>query len=58
MKQLIQLFIVKKTDFGISSEFTNENNEIYNPAIIEGTLTYMLPEQSGRMNSSVDMIPY
>lgn len=46
--------IVKLTDFGISRELTRENQDIYNEDVIEGTLTYMSPEQTGRMNRSVD----
>ncbi len=46
--------IVKLSDFGISQVLTHENDEIYNPDVIEGTLVYMSPEQTGRMNRSVD----
>ncbi len=46
--------IVKITDFGISAFLTHENEEIYNPDIIQGTLLYMSPEQTGRINRSVD----
>lgn len=45
---------VRITDFGISSAVTHENEELYNPGVIEGTLFYMSPEQTGRMNRSVD----
>lgn len=45
---------VKITDFGISAILTHENNEVYNPDFIVDTLTYMSPEQTGRMNRSVD----
>jgi len=45
---------VKVTDFGISQIITRENEELYNPEVIEGTLKYMSPEQTGRMNSSID----
>ncbi len=45
---------VRITDFGISSIITHENEELYNPGVIEGTLFYMSPEQTGRMNRSVD----
>ncbi|MEW6187432.1 MAG: diguanylate cyclase [Thermodesulfobacteriota bacterium] len=41
---------VKITDFGIATEI----REIYNPGVIEGTLNYISPEQSGRINSPVD----
>lgn len=46
--------IVKITDFGISALLTHANDEIYNPAVIQGTLAYMSPEQTGRMNRSMD----
>ncbi|MCP4135969.1 MAG: AAA family ATPase [bacterium] len=45
---------VKLADFGISSVLTHENEEIYNPRVIEGTLAYMSPEQTGRMNCDLD----
>lgn len=45
---------VKITDFGISSEITHKNDEIYNREIIQGTLYYMSPEQTGRMNRNID----
>ncbi|MBU1169964.1 MAG: AAA family ATPase [Proteobacteria bacterium] len=45
---------VKITNFGISEALTNANDEIYDPAVIEGVLSYMSPEQTGRMNRAVD----
>lgn len=45
---------VKIIDFGISSIFTKETPVLKNPQILEGTLTYMSPEQTGRMNRSLD----
>ncbi len=45
---------VKVIDFGISSELTREKLEVQNPNILEGTLAYMSPEQTGRMNRSLD----
>ena len=45
---------VKLTDFGISSILTHENEDIYDPDLIFGTLPYISPEQTGRMNRSVD----
>ena len=45
---------VKITDFGIAKVITHEDEEIYNPRVIENTLVYISPEQSGRMNRSVD----
>ena len=46
--------IVKLTDFGIASEITRQHDEIYNPWVIQGTLAYISPEQTGRMNCPVD----
>jgi PAS domain S-box-containing protein len=45
---------VKIIDFGISTILTQENPTIKNPRVIEGTLAYISPEQTGRMNRSVD----
>ncbi|MBW4495515.1 MAG: AAA family ATPase [Oscillatoria princeps RMCB-10] len=45
---------VKITDFSIASRLSVENPRISNPSLIEGTLAYMSPEQTGRMNRSVD----
>lgn len=45
---------VKITDFGISTTLTHENDEVYNADFIVGTLAYMSPEQTGRMNQTVD----
>jgi serine/threonine protein kinase len=42
------------TDFGLSGIFQDETVEIYNPKTIEGSLPYISPEQSGRMNLSID----
>lgn len=45
---------LKLIDFGISSILSHENPTIKNPNILEGTLAYISPEQTGRMNCSVD----
>ncbi|UBF30002.1 AAA family ATPase (plasmid) [Kovacikia minuta CCNUW1] len=45
---------VKLTDFGIASRLSQESQIPQNPNLIEGTLTYMSPEQTGRMNRSID----
>lgn len=49
-----QLDVVKIIDFGISTRLVEETNTIQNPAKMEGTLAFMAPEQTGRMNRSVD----
>lgn len=45
---------VKVTDFGISSRLSSERVQTINPNVLEGTLPYISPEQTGRMNRSVD----
>ncbi len=45
---------VKLTDFSIASKLSNENLQLTNPNQLEGTLTYMSPEQTGRMNRALD----
>ena len=47
-------FQVKIIDFGISTVLSRENPTFKNPAVLEGTLAYMSPEQTGRMNRSLD----
>ncbi|MGL5064001.1 MAG: protein kinase domain-containing protein, partial [Microcoleus sp.] len=45
---------VKIIDFGISTQLTRENPTLKNPNVLEGTLAYMSPEQTGRMNRTLD----
>lgn len=45
---------VKITDFSIASSLSRENPQLHNQGILEGTLGYMSPEQTGRMNRSID----
>lgn len=45
---------LKITDFGIIAELTGVYEEVYNPPVIQGTLPYLSPEQTGRMNCGVD----
>ncbi|PCJ17645.1 MAG: hypothetical protein COB04_08500 [Gammaproteobacteria bacterium] len=45
---------IKIIDFGISSQLPKENTPLSSPASIEGTLSYVAPEQSGRMNRTLD----
>ena len=45
---------LKIIDFGISSRLTWENPTLKNPNVLEGTLGYISPEQTGRMNRSLD----
>jgi diguanylate cyclase (GGDEF)-like protein len=46
--------IVKIIDFGISTELTREASQCINLNILEGTLDYISPEQTGRMNRPID----
>src|ERR687885_921400 len=46
--------IIKIIDFGISTVLTRENPTLKNPNVLEGTLAYMSPEQTGRMNRTLD----
>lgn len=45
---------IKIIDFGISTQLSRENPTLKNPNILEGTLGYISPEQTGRMNRSID----
>ncbi|MEG4803655.1 AAA family ATPase [Microcoleus sp. ARI1-B5] len=45
---------LKIIDFGISTQLTRETPTLKNPNILEGTLAYISPEQTGRMNRSLD----
>ncbi|MDM8515429.1 AAA family ATPase [Desulfobacterales bacterium HSG16] len=45
---------VKIIDFGISTALARENPIIKSPDLMEGTLEYISPEQTGRMNRSLD----
>ncbi len=41
-------------DFSIASLLPKETQEIQNPNVLEGTLAYIAPEQTGRMNRGID----
>ncbi|WP_442921681.1 AAA family ATPase [Microcoleus sp. Aus8_D2] len=45
---------LKIIDFGLSTLLSQENTSIKSPNVLEGTLAYMSPEQTGRMNRSLD----
>ncbi|RKZ90551.1 MAG: serine/threonine-protein kinase PknK, partial [Candidatus Parabeggiatoa sp. nov. 1] len=45
---------LKIIDFGISTQFSREMPTLKNPNVLEGTLAYMSPEQTGRMNRAMD----
>ncbi len=46
--------ILKIIDFGISTDMAHEDTTLVNPSILDGTLPYMSPEQTGRMNCHID----
>jgi len=46
--------IIKIIDFGISTQLSRQHLTIKNPNVLEGTLAYMSPEQTGRMNRALD----
>ncbi|MBD2505719.1 AAA family ATPase [Nostoc muscorum FACHB-395] len=46
--------VLKLIDFSISSLLPRETTEIQNPNVLEGTLAYLSPEQTGRMNRGID----
>ncbi|MEG4212345.1 AAA family ATPase [Microcoleus sp. S13_B4] len=45
---------LKIIDFGISTQLTRETPTLKNPNILEATLAYISPEQTGRMNRTLD----
>ena len=45
---------VKITDFGIASQIPRELAETTGPRVLEGTLEYLSPEQTGRVNRVID----
>ncbi len=45
---------VKLIDFSIASLLPRETQAIVNPNVLEGTLAYISPEQTGRMNRGID----
>ncbi|MER8491966.1 AAA family ATPase [Mesorhizobium australicum] len=45
---------VRLTGFGLASRLPRERQALGPPEVIAGTLAYMAPEQTGRMNRSID----
>jgi predicted ATPase/signal transduction histidine kinase len=45
---------VKLIDFSIASLLPRETQTLLNPNVLEGTLAYISPEQTGRMNRGID----
>ncbi|MBC1236823.1 PAS domain S-box protein [Nostoc sp. 2RC] len=46
--------VVKIIDFGIATQFNRTNPTFKSPHVLEGTLAYLSPEQTGRMNRWLD----
>jgi len=45
---------IKLIDFSIASLLPRETQDIQSPNVLEGTLAYLAPEQTGRMNRGID----
>lgn len=45
---------VRIIDFGIATELPREITSVKNPNILQGTIAYISPEQTGRMNRALD----
>ena len=45
---------IQLIDFSISSLLPREQQQLVNPNVLEGTLAYISPEQTGRMNRGID----
>ncbi len=45
---------LKIIDFGIATRLSRENPATKHPNLLEGTLLYISPEQTGRMNRTID----
>ncbi|HEY9614031.1 serine/threonine protein kinase, partial [Allocoleopsis sp.] len=45
---------IRITNLGTASLLSKENPSISNPKCLEGTLAYLSPEQTGRMNRAID----
>ncbi|BAY50248.1 serine/threonine protein kinase and signal transduction histidine kinase with GAF and PAS/PAC sensor (plasmid) [Scytonema sp. HK-05] len=46
--------VVKIIDFGIATQFNRTNPTFKSPHVLEGTVAYVSPEQTGRMNRLLD----
>ena len=46
--------VCKLIDFGIATRLRTEESKFQAPTALEGTLAYIAPEQTGRMNRSLD----
>jgi len=50
----IETETVKINDFSVASRLSKENPQINSANLVEGTVAYMSPEQTGRMNRTLD----
>ncbi|MCP4135236.1 MAG: serine/threonine-protein kinase PknK [bacterium] len=50
----IEKDILRIIDFGIATELPREITSVKNPNVLVGTIAYISPEQTGRMNRSLD----
>ncbi len=50
----LEIHRVELIDFGISSRLPREDQKISYPNLLEGTLAYISPKQTGRMNRALD----
>jgi histidine kinase len=46
--------VAKLSDFTLATRISTETTPLLNPSQLEGTLAYLSPEQTGRMNRSID----
>ena len=46
--------ILKVIDFGLSTQLSHHNSQIQNLDFLKGTIDFISPEQTGRMNRTVD----
>lgn len=46
---------IKIIDFSLASQLAEETQEEINPNLLEGTLSYIAPERTGRINRNVDL---
>ncbi|MDF5719490.1 MAG: serine/threonine-protein kinase PknK [Rhizonema sp. PD37] len=46
--------VIKIIDFGIATKFNRTHPVFKSPHVLEGTLAYLSPEQTGRMNRLID----
>ena len=49
-----ETYFIQLIDFSISSLLPREQQQLVNPNVLEGTLAYISPEQTGRMNRGID----